>query len=572
MSKEVWMWLADGLGYGAVNSGELLEAYPGGAKAVKEALGDSALDDILTLKQAEKLASSRPEDFALPLGHAEKSGVTVIPYDDPGYPSLLRNIPNPPPVLYVKGDASLLNDQLSVGMIGTRRASAYGVEAMQKIAKGVALGGAIIVSGLAAGLDSEAHKAALSVNGPTIACIAFGHDRCYPANNKQLKEVIERHGAVVSEYPVGTGPEKAYFLQRNRLIAGLSHALVVAEARERSGTMSTVNFASEYGRDVFAIPGSVFSALSGGTNAMIREGAYVAASANDVLNLYGIEIEEEDLTKSAEKQSKEGRPEASSGQGGMRQMPPSPIGYTRKEPAAPTINTQQNKTAPRGVEERAAAVSDQVDFKSAPKSDGKEGDKKVQRFEWEKLERIDTKKETPATPPVKKDAAPAKEQPAPSKEVKAKAAEADTAKKSAEKADEAANTAKSSGTSPLANRLRTLNPPKSLSESPRGRQKTTPPSAPKEPVKPAKKAKEPAPSSFASQVKTQMQPPQDAAEDLSANAKKALAQLGPKAVALSHICDESGLSSGEAMAALTELELAGLSRQLAGRQFILTNH
>ncbi len=309
MGAEFWLWLAEGLGYGAVNSGELLGAYPGGAVQVAEELGSEKMDEILTQKQAERLAASRPMDFSLRLAHAAAEGIEALGFDDDNYPDLLRGIHNPPPVLFVKGDATLLNGQLAIGIVGARRPSAYGVEAVKAIGRGVALGGAIIVSGLAAGLDSEAHKAALAVNGPTIACIAFGHDTCYPASNKKLMEVIERYGAVVSEYPLGTTAEKPFFLQRNRLIAGISHGLVVAEARRHSGTMSTVNFATDYGRDVFGVPGSIFSDLSGGTNAMIREGAYLAGSASDILAVYGIELEEDPMDAAA-KQAQEGRPEA----------------------------------------------------------------------------------------------------------------------------------------------------------------------------------------------------------------------------------------------------------------------
>ncbi len=295
MAKEHWYWLAAGLGFGAVNTGDLLAEYPGGAVEIAEDLGSEKLDDILTQKQAERLAETSPADFTLPIQHARSTGVQCIGYDDEEYPDALRSIHNPPVILFVQGDVSLLNGRLAIGVVGTRRPSAYGVEAAKAIGRGIALGGAVIVSGLASGLDSEAHKAALAVNGPTVACIAFGHDHCYPAANRKMMEVIGRYGAVVSEYPIGTAPEKPYFLQRNRIIAGLSHGLCVVEARRHSGTMSTVNFASEYGRDVFAVPGSIFSELSGGTNAMISEGAYVAGSATDILAAYGIELSEEDL-------------------------------------------------------------------------------------------------------------------------------------------------------------------------------------------------------------------------------------------------------------------------------------
>ncbi len=305
---EYWMWLAEGLGYGAVNSGEVLKAYPDGPVAVQQDLGGPRLDEILTQKQANALAQSRPEDFALRIRHAQTMGVQVLGYDEPSYPGMLRTIHNPPPVVFVKGNMALLNGQLAIAMVGARRPSAYGVEVMKTMGRGIAMGGAIIVSGLAAGLDSHAHKAALAVNGPTIACIAFGHDICYPAANQKLMDIIERYGAIISEYPPGTEPKKPYFLHRNRIIAGFSHGLVVVEARSHSGTMSTVNFAADYGRDVFAVPGSVFSPLSSGTNATIREGAYLAASAADVLGVYGIELKEEDPVVAASRLSSDGMP------------------------------------------------------------------------------------------------------------------------------------------------------------------------------------------------------------------------------------------------------------------------
>ena len=160
--------------------------------------------------------------------------------------------------------------------MGTRRPSAYGVEATASIAGELARAGVALVSGLATGLDSESHKAAVQAGAPTVACIAFGHDQCYPAANRTLKGVIERQGLVLSEYPPGTPPQRGYFLQRNRLIAGLSRGLCVAEARRRSGTMNTVAAAS------------IFSPLCEGTNQLLREGAVPAVSGADILLWYGL--------------------------------------------------------------------------------------------------------------------------------------------------------------------------------------------------------------------------------------------------------------------------------------------
>ena len=156
----------------------------------------------------------------------------------------------------------------------------------------------MIVSGLAAGLDSEGHRAAIAASAPTIACIAFGHDDCYPGENRQLKALIEKQGLVVGEYPPGTRRQKEYFLQRNRIIAGLSYGLCVAEARARSGTMNTVSAALRYGRDVFSVPGSIFSPLCEGTNQLLREGAVPAVTGADILLWYGLaQPEQQEKTK-----------------------------------------------------------------------------------------------------------------------------------------------------------------------------------------------------------------------------------------------------------------------------------
>ena len=179
-------------------------------------------------------------------------------------------------MLYYRGDAGIPNRCFTFAIVGTRRPSAYGVEATASIAGELARAGVALVSGLATGLDSESHKAAVQAGAPTVACIAFGHDQCYPAANRTLKGVIERQGLVLSEYPPGTPPQRGYFLQRNRLIAGLSRGLCVAEARRRSGTMNTVAAALAAGRDVFSVPGSIFSPLCEGTNQLLREGAVPA--------------------------------------------------------------------------------------------------------------------------------------------------------------------------------------------------------------------------------------------------------------------------------------------------------
>lgn len=283
---EHWLWLANGLGFGAANSKEVLDSFSEDAVQIYEARESVLLEELITPAQSKRMEKTEPEEFHEAVLQNEMCGVQIICFNSSRYPTLLKEIISPPPVLYVKGDVELLNGHLMVSMVGARTPSVYGMEATRLLGGDVAKKGMVVVSGLAAGLDAEAHKAALAVNGATVACVAFGHGACYPANNRNLLEVIERNGAVVSEYPLNTKPEKTFFLQRNRIIAGISHALVVVEARKKSGTMSTVDFATEYGRDIFSVPGSVFSPLSEGTNILLQEGASVFSSAQDILDLY----------------------------------------------------------------------------------------------------------------------------------------------------------------------------------------------------------------------------------------------------------------------------------------------
>jgi len=192
-------------------------------------------------------------------------------------------------VLYAEGQPQWLSAPLPLAMVGTRRPSAYGVEAARTLGAGLAGAGAVLVSGLADGLDSEAHKAAVAAGTPTVAVLGTAIDRCYPARNATLRGLIAKNGVILSEYPIGTTGSPNYFLLRNRIIAGLARGVIVTEARRRSGTMSTVRFALEGGRDVFAVPGSIFSPLSEGTNWLLSQVAKAVQTAGDVLCDYGVQ-------------------------------------------------------------------------------------------------------------------------------------------------------------------------------------------------------------------------------------------------------------------------------------------
>ena len=284
-----WLWLAGGLGFAARQLRPLLESYTDAA-GVFAHRGELLVKRLVTPAQFRALKNSRPQDFERVLEQHLAAGYQVLALDDPDYPELLREIDDPPAVLYVEGNLSVFQHALPISMIGTRRPSAYGIEAARMIAGQLVAAGALLISGLADGLDSEAHKAAVAVGAPTVAVLGTAIDRTYPARNQTLREMILHDGAVISEYPIGTEGQKSFFVLRNRIIAGLCRGLLVVEARQRSGTMSTVQFALENGRDVFAVPGSIFSPVSAGTNRLLQQGAKAVMTADDILCEYGYEM------------------------------------------------------------------------------------------------------------------------------------------------------------------------------------------------------------------------------------------------------------------------------------------
>jgi DNA processing protein len=205
-----------------------------------------------------------------------------------GYPPLLAQLYDPPAGLYVRGDVEILGEA-AVAIVGARSCSPYGSQVARSIARELASAGLVVVSGLARGIDGEAHRGTLDAGGRTIAVLGCGIDRDYPRSHAELALRIREQGAVVSEYPPGVEPAPWRFPARNRIIAGLCVATVVVEARERSGALITADFALELGREVFAVPGEITSALSAGTNDLLRQGAAPLLAAGDVLAALGLE-------------------------------------------------------------------------------------------------------------------------------------------------------------------------------------------------------------------------------------------------------------------------------------------
>ncbi len=234
-------------------------------------------------------------DLAREWERVERAGVQVLTWDDAEYPENLRTIDAPPPVLYVRGRLAP-DDVWSVALVGTRRASAYGREVAHQLATELARAGVTVVSGLALGVDTVAHRAALEAGGRTVAVLGSGLDHIYPPDNRRLAAQMSEHGAVISEYPLGTRPEAGNFPPRNRVISGLSKGVVIVEAGARSGALITARFAAEQGRDVFAVPGSILHPGSAGCNELIQQGAIPLLAVGDVL-------EHLSFTRLAEQQS-----------------------------------------------------------------------------------------------------------------------------------------------------------------------------------------------------------------------------------------------------------------------------
>jgi len=221
-------------------------------------------------------------DLDAEMARIEKAGVQVLTWESDEYPPNLRAIYHAPPVLYVRGRLET-RDEWAVAVVGTRRASVYGKEAARMLGTGLAQAGVTVVSGLAWGIDTVAHRACLDAGGRTIAVLGCGVDIVYPRQNARLAAEIAEQGALVSEYALGTRPDARNFPPRNRIISGLTLGTVVVEADLGSGALITAKFALEQGRDVFAVPGSIFAKGSRGTNHLIQQGAKLVRDVGDVL-------------------------------------------------------------------------------------------------------------------------------------------------------------------------------------------------------------------------------------------------------------------------------------------------
>ena len=286
-SLKYWLWLSSLPKVSLRMKHVLLDAFETPEKIYFSESGEYSLVEGITRPVIAALEEGRSLDGAdRILGDCERLGLRVLTIQDTEYPDRLRNICDPPLLLYVQGRMPLFDDEVAVAMVGTRRTSPYAAAMGEKLAYQMAGLGAVIVSGLAAGGDASAHRGALRAGGLTVGVIAGGHDIVYPRENRWLYQDIGVRGAILSEYPPGTDHRAGHFPERNRIISGLSLGVVVIEAPERSGALITASRALDQGRDVFVLPGQADDWHCTGSNQLLRDGAVPAMDAWDVLSHY----------------------------------------------------------------------------------------------------------------------------------------------------------------------------------------------------------------------------------------------------------------------------------------------
>ncbi|MEG2233029.1 MAG: DNA-processing protein DprA [Oscillospiraceae bacterium] len=285
--QSYWLWLYRVLGPCSVRFKDLFYSYDY-IEDIYENRKSDAIRDKLSSAEFQRAGNVKLSEVNPNLERCSRLGIDMLCYSDEQYPDSLRNTRVPPMILFATGDVSTLKN-LCIAGVGSRNETQYGRDAVRKICDPLANAGVTLVSGLAYGIDTSVHRAAIRCGKPTIAVLGNSIESTYPQEHAQLRKTIENNGCVISEYEPGMRVTKYSFPQRNRIISGLSRAVVIFEAAKRSGTMITANWALDDGREVLAVPGNITSRQSEGTNLLIKQGANPATCAEDVLSQIGIE-------------------------------------------------------------------------------------------------------------------------------------------------------------------------------------------------------------------------------------------------------------------------------------------
>ena len=281
-----WLWLTELPGLTNQTRLALLRHFPTPEDVYYADPEEVLLTEGITREQAKLLEDKDCSGADRILADCQRLDLDILTIQDAGYPNRLRNIYDPPCLLYVRGRLPAFDDEASIAVVGTRDCTPYGVSCAEKLGYGLAAGGAVVVSGLARGVDSAALRGALRAGGTVTAVLGNGLDVVYPPENQYLYEDVAAAGALISEYPPGTPPEAKHFPVRNRIMSGLCLATLVVEAPARSGALITAGTALEQGRDVFAVPGPIDAPASVGCNRLIRDGAGLVSDAWDILGEY----------------------------------------------------------------------------------------------------------------------------------------------------------------------------------------------------------------------------------------------------------------------------------------------
>ena len=285
-ATKYYIRLSLALGFGTPKCKALASLYPNIADFFNGGEREWRYSGVLNAKDIAALEAVPPEKAYEVIARCNALGISILSLDDPGYPQKLKEIFDPPAVLYMKGRLPDFEKHLSIAIVGTRSATAYGKMTSHVLAGSLAKVGAVVISGGALGIDTLSHTAALEVNGVTVCVLGCGINYPYLMHNAKLRQTIAERGAVLSEYPPDYPPGKYTFPERNRIISGLSDGVLVIEAGEKSGSLITARCALEQNRDVFAVMGNITSPYSQGTNALIKDGAVPVTDYTDIINYY----------------------------------------------------------------------------------------------------------------------------------------------------------------------------------------------------------------------------------------------------------------------------------------------
>ena len=283
----LWLWLSQKDHISAKVKYKLLDDF-GSVENIYNSRYEDLSDTEYLQPEAINDICDKGFDFEKLYERCRKENIRILCPDSPLYPEMLKKLTDYPFILYCKGQMLDLNKYLCMAVVGTRKLSAYGAECALNLSREMAERGAVIISGMASGIDAKAHKGALDAGMPTVAVLGCGVNIAYPRSNARLMEEIAKTGMIISEYPPDTEPAKYRFPERNRIISGISYATLVVEADVKSGSLITAKYCYEQGKDVFAVPGNINSPFSKGTNYLIKDGAYLAENCDDIMTAYEI--------------------------------------------------------------------------------------------------------------------------------------------------------------------------------------------------------------------------------------------------------------------------------------------